>query len=468
MPRVLVADDSSNIQRMVTRALQDQGIEVVAVGNGEAAVRKLPDLRPDLVLADIFMPVRNGFEVCEFIKQDARFAQTPVILLVGAFDPLDEREVQRVGADGVLKKPFVPPDPLISMVKSVLAKCGIEIPVAVAVPVAVTVPAEAELLVPAPVGVAVEPPREHVEAAEEPEPFEVPRLPVAFTDAEKPLAFSELLHAPAGESAEVAKADTEPAPEESPRFGEMRFWHSPDTAEEPQEEEESSELGPEEPARPRQDEAAFLRAMDSAEPEPASAAVEEPAPAPEPEPSKPAAQSKWSIGKWFTPASVSQVEPPAVKIIKEPSATPPPPASQHKPKPEMPSVATPKRPAYEMPSSPIVESHEEVFAAPAAEPEPIAPALMASFTGRAMRSTFPPAKPAEAPAPEPLPAPVKTPAPASAAYSIEVPPPPDKELVERVVARVLEDMQPQILDIITREVLKPIVEALVRREIEKH
>lgn len=120
-----------------------------------------------------------------------------------------------------------------------------------------------------------------------------------------------------------------------------------------------------------------------------------------------------------------------------------------------------------MPASPIVESHEEVFAAPAAQPEPIAPAVVASLSGGAKRSAFPPPKPAEAPTPEPLPPPVKTPPSASAAYSIEVPQPPDKELVERVVTRVLEDMQPQILDIVTRQVLKPIVEALVRREMEK-
>ena len=66
------------------------------------------------------MPVRNGYEVCEYVKKDSRFAHVPVVLLVGAFDPLDEREAQRVGADGILKKPFVPPDPLITMVKTLL------------------------------------------------------------------------------------------------------------------------------------------------------------------------------------------------------------------------------------------------------------------------------------------------------------------------------------------------------------
>jgi CheY-like chemotaxis protein len=110
---------------MVVLALKDQGIDVVAVGNGEAAVRKISDLRPDLVLADVFMPVRNGYEVCQYVKSDPSLAHIPVILLVGAFDPLDEQEAQRVGADGVLKKPFVPPDPLISMVKSALQRAGV-------------------------------------------------------------------------------------------------------------------------------------------------------------------------------------------------------------------------------------------------------------------------------------------------------------------------------------------------------
>jgi CheY-like chemotaxis protein len=122
VPRILVADDNTNIQKMVALAFEEHGIDVVCVGNGEAAVRRLPDLAPDLVLADVFMPVRNGYEVCEYVKKDERFSHIPVILLVGAFDPLDEKEARRVGADGVLKKPFVPPDPLIAMVTSALEK----------------------------------------------------------------------------------------------------------------------------------------------------------------------------------------------------------------------------------------------------------------------------------------------------------------------------------------------------------
>lgn len=122
MPKILIADDNSNVQKTVALVFQERSIQVVSVGNGEAAVRRIPDLDPDLVLADIFMPVRNGYEVCEFIKKDERFSKIPVILLVGAFDPLDEKEARRVGADGILKKPFVPTDALIAMVMSALEK----------------------------------------------------------------------------------------------------------------------------------------------------------------------------------------------------------------------------------------------------------------------------------------------------------------------------------------------------------
>jgi len=132
VPTVLVADDNSNIQKAVVTALKEHGIDVLTVGNGEAAVRKLTDSHPDLILADIFMPVRNGYEVCEYVKKDDRFAHIPVVLLVGAFDPLDEHEVERVHADGVLKKPFMPPDPLVQLVKSFLERASAGAPAAMA------------------------------------------------------------------------------------------------------------------------------------------------------------------------------------------------------------------------------------------------------------------------------------------------------------------------------------------------
>jgi CheY-like chemotaxis protein len=195
--KILVADDNSNIQKMVGLALKDQGIDVVAVGNGEAAVRKISDVRPDLVLADVFMPVRNGYEVCRYVKEDSSLAHIPVILLVGAFDPLDEQEAQRVGADGVLKKPFVPPDPLISMVKSALTRAGVSLGPAAPVEKAPVAPkrSTADIL-----NAGVGPKFDSVSAEKLPEavpeppeefPIAAPHLKIAA--GSEPLAFGSLL-----------------------------------------------------------------------------------------------------------------------------------------------------------------------------------------------------------------------------------------------------------------------------------
>jgi CheY-like chemotaxis protein len=195
--KILVADDNSNIQKMVGLALKDQGIDVVAVGNGEAAVRKISDIRPDLVLADVFMPVRNGYEVCRYVKEDSSLAHIPVILLVGAFDPLDEQEAQRVGADGVLKKPFVPPDPLISMVKSALVRAGVPLgPAAPAEKASPTPKYPAADILGAGVTskLAALSPEKLPEATPEPvEEFAIPAPNLKIAAGSGPVAFSSLL-----------------------------------------------------------------------------------------------------------------------------------------------------------------------------------------------------------------------------------------------------------------------------------
>src|ERR1041385_7085842 len=104
--RILLADDSITIQKVVNLTFTDEGIDVVTVGNGELALKKLREGSFDLVLADIFMPGRNGYEVCEFIKSQPNLNHMPVILLVGAFEPFDRSEASRVRADGHLTKPF--------------------------------------------------------------------------------------------------------------------------------------------------------------------------------------------------------------------------------------------------------------------------------------------------------------------------------------------------------------------------
>jgi CheY-like chemotaxis protein len=123
MPTILLADDSITIQKIVNLTFSGEGIEVVTVGNGEAAVKKIHEIRPALVLADIFMPGKNGYEVCDYIKNDPSLSSTPVILLVGAFEPFDSNEAARVKADGHLTKPFEI-KVLISAVNSLISAAG--------------------------------------------------------------------------------------------------------------------------------------------------------------------------------------------------------------------------------------------------------------------------------------------------------------------------------------------------------
>jgi CheY-like chemotaxis protein len=237
--KILVADDNSNIQKMVGLALKDHGIEVVAVGNGEAAVRKISDVRPDLVLADVFMPVRNGYEVCKYVKEDSSLAHIPVILLVGAFDPLDEQEAQRVGADGVLKKPFVPPDPLISMVKSALMRASTAQAAAAAEKAAVPAMAGTTAKTVASTSVPTQTfavPQE--EAPMEPFVDEIPpkveELKIESTG--QPLAFGSLMET--GESQAVDDTATFVAPP-SPELAD-RDWNAAEAEDDEEEEDDSA------------------------------------------------------------------------------------------------------------------------------------------------------------------------------------------------------------------------------------
>lgn len=117
---MLLADDSITIQKVVDLTFADEGMQVVTVSNGEQAILKLEEVAPDIVLADIFMPGRSGYEVCEHIKRDERFSHIPVMLLVGSFEPFDEAEARRVGADDFLTKPFQSIRQLVNKVSALL------------------------------------------------------------------------------------------------------------------------------------------------------------------------------------------------------------------------------------------------------------------------------------------------------------------------------------------------------------
>jgi CheY-like chemotaxis protein len=106
MSRILLADDSPHAQRMGERILREEGFEVVSITEGETALLRLADVDPDLVLADVFLPGKSGFDICRYVKSDPRHRHTRVVLTAGMLEPFDEEEAHRAGCDAILKKPF--------------------------------------------------------------------------------------------------------------------------------------------------------------------------------------------------------------------------------------------------------------------------------------------------------------------------------------------------------------------------
>jgi CheY-like chemotaxis protein len=104
--KLLLADDSITIQKVVDLTFTDEGATVLCVNNGRDATERLEEFLPDVVLADVFMPEMNGYELCEYIKQNDKLKHIPVMLLVGSFEPFDEEEARKVGANDTLTKPF--------------------------------------------------------------------------------------------------------------------------------------------------------------------------------------------------------------------------------------------------------------------------------------------------------------------------------------------------------------------------
>jgi len=498
--KILVADDNSNIQKMVGLALKDQGIDVVAVGNGEAAVRKISDIKPDLVLADVFMPVRNGYEVCQYVKSDSALAHIPVILLVGAFDPLDEQEAQRVGADGVLKKPFVPPDPLISMVKSALARAGVSLGNE---PEVVTPVVKEEIPAFKPLGFQMAP-APPVPAFEEPAIDDIPArpAPINIDRGAQPVAFGSLLETQEDDTSQlVAPVRME------------RDWKSADVEEDKDiaEEEEESELGwrpgatdtdvDDVPAGKKDwREVAFANITDAPARNAYSVAEEVPAElvtaeaATEDLPSAYAAEATWSV---------------AIEKTEEPEV-------QHAPEPQI-EAPIPSPAAIAMPDLiSVQEAAPEPEAVPEPVPEPVAAAnnswmsvppspwdaevakaskLAATWDTSAAVATVAPAAvplahhaaPSIAPGevenreiPTYLPVATEEVIREEAAHVVEESAPEVSHLpsvteaaavaapsVDEMVSKVLAKMDPSVLQAMTRELLKPVIESIVREELNK-
>ena len=105
-PKLLLADDSVTIRKVVELTFADEGIEVSTVADAAAAMLKFVEIQPDIVLVDVGLTGTNGYRICEMIKHDEATKHIPVILLVGSFEPFDQDQAERCKADSVLTKPF--------------------------------------------------------------------------------------------------------------------------------------------------------------------------------------------------------------------------------------------------------------------------------------------------------------------------------------------------------------------------
>jgi len=104
--RILVADDSATMQKVVELALSRVGVELVQARSAEEAMRKVRDVKPDLMLIDHSMPDRSGQDLCATFRKDPKLKGVPIILMAGASSPVDAAAVQRAGASDVVTKPF--------------------------------------------------------------------------------------------------------------------------------------------------------------------------------------------------------------------------------------------------------------------------------------------------------------------------------------------------------------------------
>jgi CheY-like chemotaxis protein len=151
--KILLADDSLTIQKVVELTFSDSEYDLVCVSNGQRVLDRIAGGEiPDLILADVVMPEKNGYEVCEAIKANPATARVPVVLLSGTFEPFDRDRAERLGCDAIVSKPF-DSQQLLRQVEALLARPPAEAPVAATVAIP-TMPATA----PPPVALALEPP----------------------------------------------------------------------------------------------------------------------------------------------------------------------------------------------------------------------------------------------------------------------------------------------------------------------
>ncbi len=197
--KILLADDSLTIQKVAELTFSGSGYELVCVSNGQKALEKIAAEKPDLIFADVVMPEKNGYEVCEAVKGNPATARIPVVLLSGAFEPFDRERAERIGCDTIVSKPF-DSQKLLALVGEIFARAEAGGPQ----PFEAAAPAQPE---------PFEAARPEPFEAGEPDPFET----VAAAPETGPLAIAIsaqeadfLFDVPAAEEPAPAPAPTEP------------------------------------------------------------------------------------------------------------------------------------------------------------------------------------------------------------------------------------------------------------------
>jgi DNA-binding response OmpR family regulator len=121
MSRILLADDSPQALRLGEQILTAQGFEVVSVTDGAVAMRRLSDVNPDLLITDIYLPTKSGFELARFMKAEQSYRDIPIVFAASPADTFDEQDARNAGADVVLRKPFEA-SALLQAVQALLAQ----------------------------------------------------------------------------------------------------------------------------------------------------------------------------------------------------------------------------------------------------------------------------------------------------------------------------------------------------------
>ncbi len=527
--KILLADDSITIQKVIELTFSDEDFEVVTVGNGRLAIEKVQEVRPDVVLCDVIMPEKDGYEVCDFIKRSPQLSSIPVLLLTGAFEPFDQERAARVGCDGFLAKPFEP-ETLIAKVKDLLSKTAARQapapappprqptgPVVVAPPPAPPPPPPAfvpQTFAPPPVAtpfaaappqVGFAPPPAPRPPIAEPEMAFIPDEP--FEDIEPPMAAPSPLPPPEAAYAAPVEESVEDlvpiTPEESEALSvggddasstvmfkaDAMPWvtsPSPAAAPAPIHNEPAAVVEPE-PIEAMTEMPIFEEVIEESEVQASSATVimtgESPFAA---VPSPPPAAAPFAAP---SPAVPFAPVPAAPSPVVAPPAAPPPPVAAAAfvappPAPAPPPVVVappPPPPPAPVAAPPVVAAPPAAFEDPVSTlaPEPVAwkPAP-AVWKPEPLPEPAAPAPPPEAPAP---PAPVSAEAPsfADVAAAIEEPTPEPArpsvaaqvevpvDMVSQIAHRVLSQLSEKVVERIVWEVVPDLAEGMIKREIER-